>query len=105
MSICDSHPFVPSLFVQALALYDRFGRVMFGNEDLERDCLEYIVFENHLSDTNGRWRIHDKVIPEWGTQAPPVVRTMRQPNVVEEKNEKVQETERSEGDKAHTASA
>ena len=69
---------------------------MFGNEDLVRDCLEYVVFENHISDTNGVWRVHDKLTPEWSTKAPPIIRTMRQPNmeddVVDEEQKQVATT-------------
>ena len=35
---------------------------MFGSRDMIKDCLEYVCFENHLSDEYGRWRLHGKVI-------------------------------------------
>lgn len=41
---------------------------MHGSEILAKDVLEYIVFEKHLSNLYGTWRIHDKIIPDW---APP----------------------------------
>lgn len=53
---------------QTLAIYDRFGRLMHGSEILAKDVLEYVVFEKHLSNEYGSWRIHDKIIPDW---APP----------------------------------
>ncbi|KAJ0172061.1 hypothetical protein K1T71_012034 [Dendrolimus kikuchii] len=53
---------------QQLAVYDRFGRLIHGSEILAKDVLEYIVFEKHLSNLYGTWRIHDKIIPDW---APP----------------------------------
>ncbi|CRK99794.1 CLUMA_CG013102, isoform A [Clunio marinus] len=54
---------------QCLAIYDRFGRLMHGSEILAKDVLEYVVFEKHLSNYHGVWRIHDKIIPDW---APPI---------------------------------
>ncbi|XP_045460348.1 probable 39S ribosomal protein L45, mitochondrial [Harmonia axyridis] len=50
---------------QCLAIYDRFGRLMHGSEILAKDVLEYIVFEKHLSNEYGKWRIHSKIIPDW----------------------------------------
>ncbi|XP_014467772.1 PREDICTED: probable 39S ribosomal protein L45, mitochondrial [Dinoponera quadriceps] len=52
---------------QILAIYDRFGRLMQGSEILKKDVLEYIVFEKHLSNEYGIWRIHGKIIPSWMT--------------------------------------
>lgn len=50
---------------QTLAIYDRFGRLMYGSEILAKDVLEYVVFEKHLSNEYGVWRLHDKLIPDW----------------------------------------
>lgn len=50
---------------QTLAIYDRFGRLIHGNENVVKDVLEYCVFEKHLSNLYGSWRIHGKIIPEW----------------------------------------
>ncbi|XP_055378184.1 probable 39S ribosomal protein L45, mitochondrial [Condylostylus longicornis] len=50
---------------QSLAIYDRFGRLMHGSEILAKDVLEYVVFEKHISNTYGIWRLHDKIIPDW----------------------------------------
>jgi len=50
---------------QTLAIYDRFGRLMFGNELTPKDVLEYVVFEKHLSNIYGSWRVHGKIIPPW----------------------------------------
>nr|CAG4649674.1 EOG090X0DDP [Scapholeberis mucronata]SVE93875.1 EOG090X0DDP [Scapholeberis mucronata] len=50
---------------QLLALYDRFGRLLYGSEVIAKDVLEYVVFEKHLSNTYGKWRIHEKIIPDW----------------------------------------
>ena len=50
---------------QMLAIYDRFGRLVSGSEAIIKDVLEYVVFENRISSTNGIWRIHDKIVPAW----------------------------------------
>lgn len=50
---------------QLLAIYDRFGRLMHGSEILAKDVLEYVVFEKHISNEYGLWRLHDKIIPDW----------------------------------------
>jgi len=64
---------------QTLAIYDRFGRLMFGSEKSVKDSLEYVVFEKHLSDEYGVWRIHAKLIPDWMPPRQSLLRTMRQP--------------------------
>lgn len=53
--------------MQILAVYDRFGRLIQGSEILKKDVLEYIVFEKHLANEYGAWRIHGKIIPPWMT--------------------------------------
>ncbi|KAI8437354.1 hypothetical protein MSG28_011695, partial [Choristoneura fumiferana] len=50
---------------QQLSVYDRFGRLLHGSEILAKDVIEYIVFEKHLSNVYGTWRIHDKIVPDW----------------------------------------
>jgi len=50
---------------QTLAIYDRFGRLIHGNENVVKDVLEYCVFEKHLSNLYGCWRLHGKIIPDW----------------------------------------
>lgn len=50
---------------QTLAIYDRFGRLMHGSEIIAKDVLEYVVFEKHLANEYGKWRLHDKIIPDW----------------------------------------
>ncbi|VDL97548.1 unnamed protein product [Schistocephalus solidus] len=50
---------------QVLAIYDRFGRLLFGHPTSAVDVLEYIVFENHITDAFGQWRIHGKIVPPW----------------------------------------
>ncbi|KAJ8930534.1 hypothetical protein NQ314_016647 [Rhamnusium bicolor] len=48
-----------------LAIYDRFGRLMHGSEIVAKDVLEYVVFEKHLANEYGVWRVHAKIIPDW----------------------------------------
>ncbi|XP_014278875.1 large ribosomal subunit protein mL45 [Halyomorpha halys] len=60
---------------QKLAIYDRFGRLMHGSETVPKDVLEYVVFEKHLANRYGRWRIHDKIIPDWMPPKEPLKRT------------------------------
>ncbi|WAR06358.1 RM45-like protein [Mya arenaria] len=50
-----------------LAIYDQFGRIMYGNENHPTNVLEFIVFEKNISDLYGRWKVHDKVVPKWLT--------------------------------------
>lgn len=50
---------------QTLAVYDRFGRLLYGSDVVAKDVLEYVVFEKHLSNLYGKWRIHEKIIPDW----------------------------------------
>ncbi|KAB0795662.1 hypothetical protein PPYR_09723 [Photinus pyralis] len=50
---------------QVLAVYDRFGRLLHGSEIIAKDVLEYVVFEKHLANEYGVWRIHGKIIPDW----------------------------------------
>ncbi|XP_063054813.1 39S ribosomal protein L45, mitochondrial [Engraulis encrasicolus] len=60
---------------QALAIYDRFGRLMSGDEEDPRDVLEYLVIERHLVNPYGRWRLHGKIVPAWAPPKEPVHKT------------------------------
>ncbi|TRY90694.1 hypothetical protein DNTS_002895, partial [Danionella cerebrum] len=64
---------------QTLAVYDRFGRLMLGDEEQPRDVLEYIVLERHLVDPYGSWRLHGKIIPSWSPPKDPGIRTIMIP--------------------------
>ena len=61
---------------QTLAIYDRFGRLMYGQEDVPRDVLEYVVFEKHLVNPYGSWRMHGKITPPWATHKQPILKTV-----------------------------
>ena len=88
---------------QTLAIYDRFGRLMYGSEHLQRDCLEYVVFEKHLSDTYGLWRVHGKVVPDWMPDAPPVMRTLKQPAIQEAEDDEGEKGKEEKGSEVATA--
>ena len=64
-----------------LAVYDRFGRLAFGSDTIPKDVLEYVVFEKHLTNIYGKWRMHDKIVPEWAPPQSPVIRSYRQPKL------------------------
>lgn len=68
---------------QTLAVYDRFGRLMHGSEVVAKDVLEYVVFEKHLANQYGQWRIQGKIIPDWMPAKDPVARTFRKVNLPE----------------------
>lgn len=77
-----------AVLFQILAVYDRFGRLMQGSETVPKDVLEYLVFEKHLANEYGKWRIHDKIIPTWmPPKQSPNKTFVRYPDVEEEKPE------------------
>ncbi|RUS71333.1 hypothetical protein EGW08_020898 [Elysia chlorotica] len=65
---------------QILAIYDRFGRLMYGDPKLAKSVVEYVIFEKWISDTYGRWRIHGKIIPQWMEPRDSLIKTYRVPN-------------------------
>lgn len=69
---------------QTLAVYDRFGRLLYGSEAIVKDVLEYVVFENHLANEYGEWRIHGKIIPDWMPPKDPIIKTFVRPKVMSE---------------------
>ncbi|KAM4692230.1 large ribosomal subunit protein mL45 [Rhinophrynus dorsalis] len=60
---------------QSLIIYDRFGRIMSGSEE-PRDVLEYVVFERHMVNPYGTWRMHGKIVPSWAPAKEPINKTM-----------------------------
>ncbi|NWT06029.1 RM45 protein, partial [Mionectes macconnelli] len=64
---------------QILAIYDRFGRLMYGGEEVPKDVLEYVVFERYLVNPYGSWRMHGKIVPEWAPPKDPIVKTVMIP--------------------------
>ncbi|XP_041372149.1 probable 39S ribosomal protein L45, mitochondrial [Gigantopelta aegis] len=64
---------------QILAVYDRFGRLMYGSDRIAKDVLEYVVLEKHIANEYGLWRIHSKIIPDWMRTREPLLKTFRKP--------------------------
>ncbi|NWX58297.1 RM45 protein, partial [Promerops cafer] len=64
---------------QILAVYDRFGRLMYGGEEIPKDVLEYVVFERYLVNPYGTWRMHGKIVPEWAPPKDPIIKTVMIP--------------------------
>ncbi|KAK6635517.1 hypothetical protein RUM44_000769 [Polyplax serrata] len=62
---------------QKLAIYDRFGRLYYGSEVIAKDVLEYVVFEKHIVNEYGKWRLHGKIIPDWVPESAPLPKTYR----------------------------
>lgn len=63
-------------FQQTLAIYDQFGRLMYGGEEIPKDVLEYVVLERHLVNPYGAWRLHGKIVPSWAPPKDPVVKVV-----------------------------
>merc|ERR1719402_492389 len=84
---------------QTLAVYDRFGRLIHGSETVAKDVLEFVVFEKHLSNTYGTWRLHAKIVPEWLPAREPGRLTYRVPEEKEEEEvTKENEEDKKEGE-------
>ena len=66
-----------------MAVYDRFGRLLLGSPTLEKTVLEFVVFERHLTNPYGSWRLHDKIVPEWAPPPEPIVRSYAMPKLYE----------------------
>ncbi|XP_077170612.1 large ribosomal subunit protein mL45 [Paroedura picta] len=64
---------------QTLAIYDRFGRLMYGGEQIPKDVLEYVVLERHLGNPYGAWRLHGKIVPSWAPPKDSAVKTVMIP--------------------------
>ena len=61
---------------------------MYGSEHLVKDVLEYIVFEKHIVNEYGRWRVHSKILPENVGTREPLVTTIRKPEMTKPKEDK-----------------
>lgn len=81
-----------------LAVYDRFGRLMHGSEIISKDVLEFVVFEKHLANIYGKWRVHAKIIPDWLPPKEPLPITYlrniedEQPEEIKEEPKKIEDT-------------
>merc|ERR1711879_8929 len=85
---------------QVLAVYDRFGRLIHGSEVVAKDVLEYVVFEKHLSNIYGIWRLHSKIVPDWLSAREPGRLTFRVPK--EQPKEKENKAEVTVSDEAES---
>ena len=63
-----------------------------------KDVLEYVVFEKHLANVYGIWRLHSKIIPDWAPPREPGLLTYRIPPVVEEPEKEAKNSEDSTGE-------
>ena len=52
---------------------------MFGDAKHPKDVLEYVVFEKHIVNEYGLWRIHGKIHPDWMPPRGTLRRTYVQP--------------------------
>ena len=43
---------------------DRYGRLLKGNAKVPKTVIDYVVFERHIVDPYGTWRICGKLFPE-----------------------------------------
>lgn len=57
---------------------------MHGSEIIAKDVLEYVVFEKHIANEYGRWRIHGKIIPDWLPPREPSKKTFIQKEAEQE---------------------
>uniref|UniRef100_A0A2K5DIH0 Mitochondrial ribosomal protein L45 n=1 Tax=Aotus nancymaae TaxID=37293 RepID=A0A2K5DIH0_AOTNA len=73
------HTLVTEHCFPTLAIYDRFGRLMYGQEDVPKDVLEYVVFEKQLVNPYGSWRMHGKIVPSWAPPKQPIIKTVMIP--------------------------
>merc|ERR1711892_745712 len=85
---------------QTLAVHDRFGRLIHGSETVAKDVLEYVVFEKHLANVYGTWRLHSKIIPDWMPKREPGRLTYRVPSEAKADSKKEAEKAKVEADAA-----
>uniref|UniRef100_A0A8B9VUC8 Large ribosomal subunit protein mL45 n=2 Tax=Anas TaxID=8835 RepID=A0A8B9VUC8_9AVES len=76
---------------QTLAVYDRFGRLMYGGEQVPKDVLEYVVFERYLVNPYGTWRMHGKIVPEWAPPKDPIIKTVMIPGPALDSSQEIKE--------------
>merc|ERR1711872_261164 len=68
-----------------------FGRLIHGSETVAKDVLEYVVFEKHLSNIYGTWRLHSKIIPDWMPKREPGRLTYRVPREAKSESDEVKQ--------------
>ena len=62
---------------------------------MAKDVLEYVVFEKHLANVYGTWRLHSKIIPDWMPKREPGRLTYRVPSEAKAKAESKKEAEKA----------
>ena len=40
-----------------------------GHPHVAKDVLEWVVFEKHIANIYGKWRLHEKIIPSWAQKS------------------------------------
>lgn len=81
-----------------MALYDRFGRLMLGSPSVPKDVLDFVIFEKHLSDTYGKWRVHGKIIPSWKTTSYEYPKTVVLPELPTPKTQDMKKSDHQDGE-------
>lgn len=69
---------------------------MHGSEIVAKDVLEYVVFEKHVANEYGVWRVHDKIVPDWLPPREPSKRTYKEKEETEKVVEEVAALESTE---------
>lgn len=73
-----------------------------GHPHVAKDVLEFAVFEKHVVNTYGKWRLHTKIVPPWlaSTRAPGSLTHILNKEELKEvvKHESEQKTASSEDD-------
>ena len=72
-----------------------------GSETVAKDVLEFVVFEKHLANVYGTWRIHAKIIPDWLPAKEPGRLTYRVPSQKEDTKKTDKKEEDVEKSEAH----
>ncbi|KAK2092810.1 39S ribosomal protein L45, mitochondrial, partial [Saguinus oedipus] len=52
---------------QTLAIHDQFGQLLYGQGDVPKGVLEYVLFEKHLTNPYRSSRMHGKIVPHLST--------------------------------------
>ena len=53
---------------QVMAVKDRYGRHLKGSDKIVKQVKDYVVFERHIVNKYGRWKVCGKVFPLTATQ-------------------------------------
>ena len=53
-----------NLLIQLFGVRHRFGKLLRGDDEKERDVIDYVVLERHIVEPLSVWRVCGKVAPE-----------------------------------------